>query len=249
MPPLPTPTRAPRTLLVSLRDPDDPMAAHEHGCFVEHSGVAADALAVHHMTEGRPDLDGVELVFFGGSGAYSVLDDTPWIRATVDVMLEVIDRRIPCYASCFGFQGVALALGGRVVEDKARAEMGAVQLRRTGAATHDPVFQSLPSAFWAQQGHKDHVVEVPPGVTLLAIGDVSPNQAFKVDRAPFWASQFHPELTAHSTVARFVHYADHYLSPEEREPTLRKLRAGQDSPEVGALLSRIARLTAEGALR
>lgn len=237
--------RVPRALLVSLRDPDDPMARHEHDCFVEHAGLPAEALHVAHMAEARPSLDGYELVFFGGSGAYSVLDDVAWIRETVDVMLEVIDRRIPAYASCFGFQGVSMALGGRVVQDKARAEMGAVQLRRTAAAVHDPIFSGLPGEFWAQQGHKDHVVELPPGVTLLAVGDVSENQAFKVDRAPFWASQFHPELTARTTVDRFVYYADHYLPPEEREPILRKLRAGTDSPEVGALLARITRYAAE----
>lgn len=238
--------RSPRALLISLRDPDDPMALHEHRCFVEHAGLPAQALASHAMVEGPPDLSGVDLVFFGGSGAYSVLDDTPWIRATVQVMLEVIDRRIPSYASCFGFQGVALALGGRVETDAARAEMGAVPLRTTAEASNDPLFSSLPGTFWAQQGHKDHVVELPAGVTLLACGDVSTYQAFKVDRAPFWASQFHPELTAQSTLARFVHYADHYLSPAEKEPTLRRLRAGQDSPEVGALLARLVRLASEG---
>ena len=138
-----------------------------------------------------------------------------------------------------------MALGGRVETDVSRAEMGAVALRPTAEAARDPIFGDLPPIFWAQQGHKDHVVQVPPGVTLLARGDVSPFQAFKVDRAPFWASQFHPELTVHTTLDRFVHYADHYLKPEEREPTLKKLRDGRDSPEVGAMLARLTRYAAE----
>lgn len=239
----------PRALLVSLRDPDDPMAAHERSCFLEHTGLPSHALDVAAMVSGRPALDGYGLIFFGGSGAYSVLDGIDWIDQTIDVMLEVIHRQIPAYASCFGFQGLALALGGRVVHDAARAEMGAVRLHRTAEARSDPLFCGLPHTFWAQEGHHDHVEALPAGVTLLTRGQTSPLQAFKVDRAPFWASQFHPELTVHTTVERFVHYADHYLEPAEREPTLRRLRAGRDSPQVGALLARITQLAATGALR
>ncbi|TVQ91383.1 MAG: type 1 glutamine amidotransferase [Deltaproteobacteria bacterium] len=228
-----------RALLVSLRDPDDPMAAHEHTCFLEHSGLERDQLDMHPMIRGRPDPGRYDVIFFGGSGAYSVLDDTWWIRETIDVMVEVVDRKIPTYASCFGFQGLALALGGRVEQDASRAEMGSHHLHRSQAAADDPLFSILPERFWAQQGHKDHVMGLPEGVTLLAHGDGTHHQAFKVNRAPFWASQFHPELTVKTTVARFVHYAEHYLSPEEREPTLRLLKSGRDSPEVGQLLRRL----------
>lgn len=73
----------PRVLLISLRDPHDPMAAHERLCFAERCRVEPDAVQVHSMTQGLPArwrMQEVDALLFGGSGAYSVLDDVVWIR-------------------------------------------------------------------------------------------------------------------------------------------------------------------------
>jgi GMP synthase (glutamine-hydrolysing) len=221
------------------------MALQERQCFADRAGLPVEAVAMHAMIEGHPGrglLTRHDAVFFGGSGAYSVLDDIPWIRAGIDLCLEVIDLRVPAYASCFGFQGLALALGGRVARDAARTELGATPLRLTEAGRQDPLFGALPDRFVAQEGHHDHVEVLPPGVTLLATGEVSRHQAFRVDGAPFWASQFHPELTAVTTTARFRYYMEHYLEePEKAQETLHMLATGQDSPEMGDLLGRLVR--------
>lgn len=230
--------RSARVLLVSLRDADDPMAEHEAGCFAEHLGLPRAALDLHPMPSGRPRLDEVGLVLFGGSGAYSVLDHghVPWIREAIDVLVDVVDRKIPAWASCFGFQGLALALGGEVNHDEARAELGAVELEVTEHAASDPVFSTLPRRFWAQLGHHDHVDRLPSGVTLLARGDAIPHQAFKVDGAPFWAAQFHPELTVRTTLDRALHYAEHYMDEEVAQAVLDHIRSGRDTPAVSTLL-------------
>jgi GMP synthase (glutamine-hydrolysing) len=240
--------RTPRALLVSLRDAADPMADHELGCFAAHAALPRDAFDVHVMQHGPLPAAGLErydAIFFGGSGAYSVLDDLPWIRDGFDALRTVIDARRPAWASCFGFQGLAVALGGDVVRDDARTELGSVQLKLTEAGRACPLMGRLPKAgFWAQEGHHDHVVVLPPGVTRLATGEVSPEQACRVDGAPFWASQFHPELTARTTVDRFLHYLDLY-HPEggdaDAQATLATLRAGEDTPEVGQLLAWLVR--------
>jgi GMP synthase (glutamine-hydrolysing) len=231
---------SPRVLLVSLRDSHDAMAAHELECF--RTQARLDHLDIHSMMDGHPDLSGYDAVLFGGSGAYSVLDPHAWIQDAVRVLIEVVDKRIPSWASCFGFQGLSMALGGTVIHDNDRAEMGSVQLTPTPDAAADPVFSALPARFWAQEGHHDHVIDLPPGVTLMVTGAAIPNQAFRVDGAPFWASQFHPELTRETTLDRFHYYADHYLKPEEREPMLAQIGRGQDSPEVAELLYRATRM-------
>ncbi len=234
-----------RALLISLRDPTDPMAEHERKCFADRSSLPLDAVDMHPMQRGRPSpehLKPYDAVFFGGSGAYSVLDDVDWIRAGVDLCLDVIRLQIPGYASCFGFQGLSMAMGGEVVSDAARTELGATPLQLTDAGAADSLFKILPRRFDAQEGHHDHVTRLPPGVTLLATGEVSPYQAFRVDGAPFWASQFHPELTRESTVARFIHYRDLYsTNPEEAEKTLQTLGSREDSPELAGLLARLVR--------
>ncbi len=234
--------KSPRVLLISLRDPSDSMAEHEARCFAEHLQIARGSLQVHAMPTGWPDLDGVDLVLFGGSGAYSVLDhpDVPWIKQGIDLLVEVVDRKVPAWASCFGFQGLALALGGEVRHDPSRQEMGAVWMQTTAEGRKDPIFGHLPAAgFWAQQGHQDCVDRLPAGVIHTARGDRVEHQALKVEGAPFWAAQFHPELTVQSTMDRARHYAERYMAPEELEGVLADMATGQDTPEVSTLLAHL----------
>ncbi len=234
----------PRALLIALRDPHDPMLGHEHLCFSERSGLPLDHVDVHCMVDGKPGrarLEAADAVFFGGSGAYSVLDAVPWIRHGMEVLQQVVELRVPAWASCFGFQGLSVVLGGRVVHDDDLTEMGSTMLALTAAGLADPVVQVLPQTFWAQEGHHDHVVELPAGVTALATGQRVTHQAFKVDGAPFYASQFHPELTVQHTLARFRHYQDEYIS-EDAEAVFRRLAAGEDTAEMGDVLPRLVRL-------
>jgi len=225
------------------------MAEHEACCFAEHLGVPSAALRVHPMPTGHPDLDGVDLVLFGGSGAFSVLDrrEVPWIQWGIDLLVEVVDRKIPAWASCFGFQGLALALGGEVHHDPSRQEMGATRLHLTEQGAHDPVFGHLPDSFWAQQGHQDCVDRLPPGVVHTVRGDRVHYQAFKVRDAPFWAAQFHPELTIASTMDRARHYAERYMQPHELDGVLAQMAQGKDTPEVGTLLAHLLGVVGGGA--
>ena len=155
-----------RALLVALRDPDDPMCTHEHRCFAERSGVGLDRLDVHRMPTGRPDkglLKRYDVILFGGSGAYSVLDDVPWIRDGLSVLQDVLDLGKKAWASCFGFQGLSLAMGGVVQFDDDLTEMGATRLWLTEAGRADPILSVLPDPFWAEEGHHDHVIQMPKG--------------------------------------------------------------------------------------
>jgi GMP synthase (glutamine-hydrolysing) len=234
----------PRALLVALRDRSDPMLDHEWRCFAERSGLPLDHLSVHCMVDGRPDRGTLlrhDAIFFGGSGAYSVLDDVSWIREALEVLQEVVALQVPSWASCFGFQGLSVALGGEVVYDESRAEMGSTRLALTAAGQADPVLSVLPEQFWAQEGHHDRVVQIPRGVTLLATGTVIAEQAFKVDGAPFYASQFHPELTVEHTLARFRHYRDQYIG-DRGDDLLEQLETGEDTPEMGQVLRRLVRM-------
>lgn len=239
-------TTEPRALLVSLRDPSDPMAEQERACFATRAALPLANVDLHPMVSGRPDraaLRAYDGIFFGGSGAYSVLDDVAWIRDGMRLCVDVVEERIPAFASCFGFQGLALVLGGEVNRDDARQELGAYELALTDEGARDPVLGGLPRRFWAQEGHHDHVDRLPPGVTLLATGSPATwNQAFKVDGAPFWASQFHPELTVETTVQRFLYYAALYAKPGTSDAVVAHLRSGRDTPEMADVLARLVRL-------
>ncbi|MEN9786815.1 MAG: synthase [Pseudomonadota bacterium] len=235
-----------RDVLISLRDPDDPMAAQEHRCFVETTGLD---LARVHAAETPLDaalLASSRSLFFGGSGAYSVLDPHPWVRNMLEFLVRTVEARVPAWASCFGFQGLALALGGEVNNDDARTELGVFPIDLTDAGAADPVFGGLPRSFLAQLGHHDHVDGLPPGVTLLATGRGVRNQAFKVDGAPFWASQFHPELNKATTTERWNHYRTLYASPDEAAAVDRRMAEAPDTRESQAVLRRFAEGVARG---
>ena len=238
-------SQEPRALLVSLRDPHDPMARQEQRCFADRARLPVGCVDVHPMADGRPDrgrLRTYDAVFFGGSGAYSVLDDVDWIRDGMRTLVDVVELRVPAWASCFGFQGLSLALGGEVVRDDARQELGAYELALTEAGTADPVIGVLPTTFWGQEGHHDHVIVLPPGVELLATGQGIRNQAFKVSGTSFYASQFHPELTIETTIERFVHYSALYSEPGTADAVVALLRSGRDTPEMAEVLARLARI-------
>lgn len=237
----------PRALLVSLRDPHDPMSLQERRCFADRAALPLDAVDLWSMVDGRPDrgkLGSYDAIFFGGSGAYSVLDDVAWIKDGLRTLIDVVELRVPAWASCFGFQGLSLALGGEVLRDDARQELGAYEIALTDAGRADPVIGVLPPRFWAQEGHHDHVMGLPKGVTLLATGDNIRNQAFLVDGTRFYASQFHPELTVETTIERFLHYADLYSEPGASDKVVTHLRSGIDTPEMGDVLVRLVRVGA-----
>ncbi len=234
-------------LLVSLRDPDDPMAAQERRCFEETARHPVDLISavgrrldISHLRE-RP------AVFFGGSGAYSVLDAHPWVHQMLDFLVEVCAAQVPAYASCFGFQGLAVAMGGEVNRDDTRQELGAFEVDLTPEAASDRLYRLLPPRFFAQLGHHDHVDRLPPGVTLLATGGLSYYQAFKVEGAPFWASQFHPELSKQTTYERWLFYKPHYAGDEDRAEEIdAEIRSAPDTDVPGVLLEELVRLGLEG---
>ena len=219
------------------------MAMHEHQWFVEAARLRADHLTLHSMMSGPPSASSLakyDAIFFGGSGAFSVLDDTPWIRTSIETLLRVVDARVPAYASCFGFQGLAIALDGEVIHDEEHTEMGSTEVFLTEAGAQDSLFAKLPPRFWVQEGHHDRVSRVPKAVEMIVGGDFCFEQAFRVRGAPFWASQFHPELTVQKTIDRFHHYADYYLDPAEVQTELAKLESGLETREVSDLLARVA---------
>lgn len=228
-----------RDVLISLRDPGDPMAMQELRCFRETTGLGG--LQMVHAADTPLDerlLETSRLLIFGGSGAYSVLDTHGWVRSMLDFLVRVVDRRVPAWASCFGFQGLSLALGGDVNRDDARQELGAFPIDLAPAAADDPLFRPLPPTFHAQLGHHDHVDRLPSGVTLLATGRKIHNQAFKVDGAPFWATQFHPELNKATTTERWNYYRRHYADGDAAAEIDRVMLESPDTPEVQGVMRR-----------
>jgi len=216
------------------------MAAHELACFVEALGVDGDAVTRWDLTAGPPTAEALErsdAPLVGGSGQFSVLDGEPFIHQFIDFLADtVVQRQVPTFASCFGFQGLVVAGGGEVVEDKVNAEVGTFDIELTVEGAADPLLGSLAPRFQAQLGHKDRAERLPAGMTHLARSVRSPIQALRVEGTPIFATQFHPELNKEANITRYLRYWDEYGSGDPADDPI--LQSMQDTPSASALLPR-----------
>ena len=233
-----------RCLLLQVRDPTDPMGPHEITSFRRVlSPFDVDVAIFDLLTRSLSarNLGDVDLVLMGGSGDYSATSRAPWLERALDSLRQVHASGVPAFASCWGFQGMAAAMGGEVIQDRSRAEVGTHELVLTPAGAADPVFGTLGSPFKAQLGHEDLVVKLPPRTTLLASSAMVANQAYRFDDAPIYCTQFHPELDTAGLYARFAAYP-RYL--EEVVGTSLQAVASrlEETPGANSLIRRFAGL-------
>jgi GMP synthase (glutamine-hydrolysing) len=184
-----------RYLLLQVRDHDDPMRDHEVACFARCLKCDTDQIRVFDLIAGAPSirtLDSVDVVLLGGSGAYSVAEGGPWLAAGLEAMGELHGLEKPTFTSCWGFQAMARAMGGVVVTDLDRAEVGSVDITLTAAGGDDPLFGRLPHRFSAQMGHQDIVIELPTDAILLASSGRVTNQAFCFFSKAWWIMPGNP---------------------------------------------------------
>lgn len=160
--------------------------------------------------------DAYDAVFVGGSSDASVLkpDQYPFIHPAKKLLKHCVEQSIPVFASCFGFQLGVEALGGIVIHDPQRMEMGIYPMQLTPAASEDQLFADIPDPFLVVSGHKERAIKLPPHTQLLAFTERCPYHAFKVMDKPFYGFQFHPEVDHHDLAARITRYQDRYLESD-----------------------------------
>ncbi len=232
-----------RYLLLQARDLDDPMCPQEVGCFTRALHCAPDQIRTFDLLNGRPNhrqWDAVDMVLLGGSGDYSVAQGGPCLEHVLDAMRDLHARSKPTFASCWGFQAMAKALGGEVVTDLARAELGTLDLRLTEAGEHDPLFGPLGPTPLVHMGHQDIVDRLPADAVLLASTDRVENQAFRFAGKPIYCTQFHPELTVKGMTERLQAYPE-YVAKIAGMPLEAFLQTLAETPETNALLRRFVR--------
>jgi GMP synthase (glutamine-hydrolysing) len=233
-------TNSLRFLLLQVRNPDDPMRRHEVEAFARV--LECDPRRIHVfdlLTNSLTDrhLQAADMLLLGGSGHYSVTDEGAWLDRALDSLRLVHAMKKPTFASCWGFQAMARAMGGRVVKDLSRAEVGTHRLFLTEAGKSDPVFSPLGDSFLGQMGHEDIVDELPPNATLLASSENVTNQAYRFNDAPICCTQFHPELTRDDLLIRVRNYPE-YIERIAGMPVERFAEMVQETVESEGILKR-----------
>ena len=230
-------------LLLQVRNPNDPMLHHEVRCFSRALGCDMRQIEVYDLLSGAPtvsQLDAVDVVLLGGSGDYSVAEGGDWLEEALRAMRELYALSKPTFASCWGFQAMAKALGGEVLTDETRAELGSIEVRLTAAGRRDPLFGQLGDRFLAPMGHQDCVTRLPPGAICLASSQRVENQAFCFENKPIYCTQFHPELNREALIERVSAYPIYaekigQLSIDEF------IELCHETPETDRLLSRFVK--------
>jgi GMP synthase (glutamine-hydrolysing) len=234
----------PRYLLLQTRNAGDPMRAQEVRCFARVLGCDLSAIDVFDLLSAAPTeerLNGADVILLGGSGHYSAAGEGAWLERALDALREIHRLARPTFASCWGFQAMARAMGGRCVNDLANAEVGTIELRLTPAGRADPLFGQLPETFLAHAGHEDHVVQLPLDAVLLASSPRVPEQAFHFFGRPIYCTQFHPELDRIGILERVRAYPE-YIERIASVTYDQFVAAAGETPEANTLLRRFVKM-------
>ncbi len=229
-----------RVLLLQIRQ--DPLTkAEELASFARYCQLGLDQFSVLNVFD-TPHfdpqvLDGMDALIVGGSSDASVLhpERYPFVPDCEALLREAIVRKLPTFCSCFGHQLAVTALGGRVIHDDTDYEMGCVPIYLTEAGQQDPLFRDTPSPFMAVSVHRERAPEVPQQAQLLAYTQAC-SHSFKIKDAPFYTTQFHPEVDKQILIERLTLYAAKYT--EGAGQLKQVLDAAVETPESNALLTK-----------
>ncbi len=201
-----------RYLLLQTRNSNDAIRVQEVRCFAQQLGCRTSAIEVVDFLIRGPtpsELKRADVVLLGGSGHYSAAGEGEWLERAFDALRTLYRLAKPTFASCWGFQAMARAMGGRCVFDPKHAELGTIDLQLTDAGRADPLFGALPHAFEGLAGHEDCVVELPADAVRLASSESVVNQAFCFANKPIYCTQFHPELDRSAFLERVQAYPEY----------------------------------------
>ncbi|HEX3824178.1 MAG TPA: glutamine-hydrolyzing GMP synthase [Mycobacteriales bacterium] len=149
------------------------------------SEIVPSSMPVAALLAKRPKA----IILSGGpSSVYA--DGAPQVDAAL------FDTGVPVFGICYGFQAMALALGGEV-RKTGRSEFGPTSLSMTGDG--GVVLAGLPATQQVWMSHGDAVFAPPPGFTTTAVTEGAPVAAFESAEQRLAGVQFHPEVlhTAH----------------------------------------------------
>nr|WP_037575464.1 glutamine-hydrolyzing GMP synthase [Phaeacidiphilus oryzae] len=135
------------------------------------------------------------------SGGPSSVNDP----GTPAVERELLEAGVPVLGICYGFQAMAVALGGTV------PATGKREYGRTGLTVSRPgstLFEGTPDDQAVWMSHGDSVGEAPAGFTVTGSTPGAPIAAFECDEKRLYGVQYHPEVL-HSTHGQQV--LEHFL--------------------------------------
>ncbi len=211
-------------LLLQSR-PEVEASDDEYQAFLKFGGLEADQLVRLRLENGdtpEVNLDNYAGVIMGGGPANFAYDEAHkspeqkrFESYILPLMRRIIETDTPFLGACLGVGAVVTAMGGRMSFDYPEA-VGAVNIAVTPAGAQDKLLKDFPSEFRGFVGHKEGVIDVPSGCTVLARSNTC-TQMLRVG-SNVYATQFHPELDVDGLALRINIYKHAgYFAPEEAD--------------------------------
>lgn len=158
-----------------------------------------------------PSFKDFDAIIPGGGpmGVYEIeKPEYDYIRRESDYLKAAIDAGTPILAICFGHQLVAHILGGEVIRDEDRKEIGCHKISQNEDGKKSSLFEEVPSDFTMFQYHYDRISRLPEKTRVMATSDSCDVQALEYEGLPIKSVQFHPEINAVQGIAIFESLRD-----------------------------------------
>ena len=142
--------------------------------------------------EWPPELESYSHILITGSAA-SVLDDTEWMQAEVNLIQKAVNKGKVILGSCFGHQIIARSLFGMdAVRKREKPEIGWPDIQ---IVSSDPLFGESGRTIHSFIFHNDEVCTLPQEkATIIARSKQCDILIFKVKDRPVWGTQPHFEM-------------------------------------------------------
>ena len=144
-----------------------------------YSEIVPSSMSVDDIVARKP----AALILSGGPSSV-------YAEGAPQVDPALFDTGIPTFGICYGFQAMAVALGGSV------AQTGLSEFGRTPVTTvaESVLFDGLPAELSVWMSHGDSVERAPAGFSVTARSAGAPVAAFEQVERGFAGVQFHPEV-------------------------------------------------------
>lgn len=215
--------------------------------FTAAAGLRRDEVEVVRVDRGEPLPAAARFAAILVTGSASMVTDAlDWSERSADWLARAArTEAAPLLGICYGHQLLVHGLGGKVDWNPRGRQIGTKTLRKEAAAAGDPLFAVAAMQFRAQTTHRQSVITLPPGASVLASSALDPHQALRLGMRA-WGLQFHPEFSA-GTMADYIHWRREQLSGEGLDARQLQSECGP-APQARRLLRRFVRLARQGAL-
>ncbi|WP_312856537.1 glutamine-hydrolyzing GMP synthase [Phytoactinopolyspora halotolerans] len=144
-----------------------------------YSEIVPHTMPVQQMLAKNP-----KAIILSGGPASVYADDAPGVDP------DLFTSGVATFGICYGFQAMAVALGGQV------ARTGLSEFGRTPVDVEHPgtLLHGVPAGSTVWMSHNDSVTQAPDGFDVLAFSDATPVAAFEDPQRGLAGVQWHPEV-------------------------------------------------------